>query len=198
MQRIQEISRRAIPRTAARALWAGVVLAGLLSLLLAVTLRVQADAPSSVASLAGRPALGFALPAERDAQLLPQPVSFSAGTGHPTVLVFFFTLCTHCLLETKTLRDLAATYPNSGLQVLYINSPGESPAIADMYVKRLGITTPILLDADGRVAARYGVRYYPTVLFVDARGTVRTVRIGEASDAQLQADFAALLGNQGK
>jgi cytochrome c biogenesis protein CcmG, thiol:disulfide interchange protein DsbE len=198
MQRIQTILRRAIPRTAAQALWTGIVLAGLLAVVLGATLRAQAEVPSAVGSLAGKSAPGFTLPAERDAQLLPQPVSFSPGSGRPTVLVFFFTLCTHCLLETKTLHDLTEAYPGSGLQMLYVDSPGESPNIADMYVKRLGITTPILLDGNGRVAARYGVRYYPTVLFVDGQGVVRTVRIGEASDTQLRADFAVLLGKQGK
>jgi thiol-disulfide isomerase/thioredoxin len=198
MQRIQAISRRAIPRTAERALWTGVLLAGLLAVLLGAVLRAQANAPSAVGDLVGRSAPGFTLPAERDAQPLSQPVSFTPGSGHPTVLVFFFTLCTHCLLETKTIHDLAATYPSGGLQVLYIDSPGELPNIADMYAGRLGIATPILLDNDARVAARYGVRYSPTVLFVDGRGVVRTVRVGEASDAQLRADFAALLGNRGK
>lgn len=198
MQRIQALSRRAIPRTAAQALWTGIVLAGLLAVILGATLHAQAGAPSSVGSLAGNAAPGFTLPAERDAQQLPQPVSFSPHSGHPTVLVFFFTLCTHCLLETKTLHDLAAAYPGSGLQMLYIDSPGESPTIADMYVKRLGITTPILLDGGGEAAARYGVRYSPTVLFVDGQGVVRTVRVGEVSDTQLRADFAALLGTQGK
>src|SRR5215467_7590549 len=143
MQRIQKISRRAIPRTAMQALWMGVVLAGLLAVLLGATLRAQVDVPSSVANLAGTAAPGFTLPAERDTHLLPEPVTLSPGAGHPTVLVFFFTLCTHCLLETNTLHDLAATYSNGGLQMLYIDSPGESPKIADMYVKRLGISTPV-------------------------------------------------------
>ncbi|HEV8190574.1 MAG TPA: TlpA disulfide reductase family protein [Ktedonobacterales bacterium] len=198
MQRIQAILPRAIPRTGTQALWMGTVLAGLLAVLLAATLRAQANVPSSIGGLAGKSAPGFTLPAERDAELLPQPVSYSPHSGHPTVLVFFFTLCTHCLLETKTLHDLAEAYPGSGLQMLYIDSPGESPKIADMYVKRLGITMPILLDGNGRIAARFGVRYNPTVLFVDGQGVVRTVRIGESSDAQLRADFTALLGKRGK
>jgi peroxiredoxin len=198
MQRIQAISRRAIPHTVMQALWTGVVLAGLLSIVFGATLRAQADVPSTAGALVGKSALSFTLPAERDAQRLPQPVTLVPASGHPTVLVFFFTLCTHCLLETKTLHDLAATYPDSGLQMLYIDSPGESPSIADTYVKRLGITTPILLDSDGQVATRYSVRYYPTVLFVDGQGIVRTVRIGESTNAQLRADFAALLGAPGK
>lgn len=197
-RRIQVFARRVIPRTSTQALWTGIVLAGVLAVALGATLRAQADVPSAVSGLVGKSALGFTLPAERDAQPLPQSVTFTPASGHPTVLVFFFTLCTHCLLETKTLHDLAATYPISGLQMLYIDSPGESPNIADTYVKRLGITTPILLDSGGQVAGRYGVRYYPTVLFIDGQGMVRTVRVGEVSDAQLRADFAALLGAPGK
>lgn len=198
MQQVLAIGRRALPRTAIRALWTGGILTGVLAVLLGATLRAQADGTSSAERLVGKSALSFSLPAERDAQATPQPVSFAPASGHPTVLVFFFTLCTHCLLETKTLHDMAASYPNSGLQMLYIDSPGESPNIADAYVKRLGITTPILLDNGGKVAGRYGVRYYPTVLFVDGQGIVRTARIGEVSDAQLRANFAALLGAPGK
>ena len=198
-QRVQEISRRAIPRTGTQALWTGIVLAGLLALVLGATLRAQADVPSAVTNLAGKAAPSFTLPAERDAQLLPQPVSFSPGAGHPTVLVFFFTLCTHCLLETKTLHDLAATYSSSGLQLIYIDSYwriSQHRRHLCQATRRLHADTARRRWTCGRALRRPLFSHRPL------RGCPwryhAANRVGEVSDAQLQADFAALLGNQGK
>ena len=41
------------------------------------------------------------------------------------------------------------------------------------FVDRLGVTYPALLDTDGAVAERYGVRGIPQTFFIDADGVVR-------------------------
>ena len=47
---------------------------------------------------------------------------------------------------------------------------GEKPAKVMAYTRRAGITFPILLDARGKVAARYGVLSLPITLVVGPDG----------------------------
>src|SRR5262249_51802559 len=115
---------------------------------------------------------------------------------HPVLLVFFFTLCPHCLGELQTVRVVVAAHGDTpggaGLVPLYINSPAERASIPDAYVTRVGIQAPVLLDGDGRVAARYGIYAYPTLVLVDARGIVRATWTGAASAADLDAAISHL------
>lgn len=173
-----------------RGWWMRVALLALALLALALGIAVRATAGAqTLDALVGRPAPAFSLPAEANGQLQPKPVSLASQRGHPTLVVFFYTLCTHCLGELQTVSGVvsahAAAHPASGLVPLYIDSPAESPAIPDAYLSRIGIDAPVLLDRDGAVAASYGIRYYPALALLDARGTVRASWTGEASAASL-------------
>lgn len=190
MARIPRLPR---PHSTRDWLRTGLLAAVAVSLLLALATRLTAPAPARAPRLTGRPAPSFTLPAEQHGQMLAAPVTVAPG-GHPQLLVFFYTLCTHCLLPVQAAAHIEARPPVVGLRVIYINSPGENAPIADLYASRLGITDPILLDNGGKVAARYGVAYYPTFVLVDGTGTVRRVWTGETGEDELRAGIAQALG----
>lgn len=167
----------------------------LLAILLVVAFR--ATAPSSMATQRqiNQPATAFTLPAEQAGVRLPAPVTFAPANGKPTLLVFFYTLCTHCLLQMQSTHAVAADFPD--LRTVYIDSPSELPNLPDLMMQRLGITDPVLLDTDGRIAARYGVAYYPALVLIDGHGAVRAIWTGETDAATLHAGIAQALATSG-
>lgn len=168
------------------------IAAGVVALLLVVAVRVNAPA-SQAQRLVGQAAPRFALPAEANGARLPGFVRLPAQSGHPLLLVFTYSLCPRCLSATLAARDLQTREAGRGLGALYIDSPAETPGIADAYFQRLDITTPILLDSGGSVAARYGIGYYPAVVLIDAHGAVRYIATGETNIHTLATALDALL-----
>ena len=182
---------RTIPFNASQALRGGMLAAALLAIILLVAFRACAPAPTATRQRVNQSAIAFTLPAEQAGVLTPSPVAFTPTSGKPTLLVFFYTLCAHCLLEMQTAHAVTSGFPN--LHVTYINSPAERPNLADLMMQRLAITDPVLLDDEGRIAARYGIAYYPSFVLIDGRGVVRDIWTGEVDAATLRAGVTRAL-----
>ncbi len=178
-----------------QALRGGMLAAALLAIVLVVAFRACAPSPTATQPHIGKPAIAFTLPAEQNGVLLPSPVAVTPASGKPTLLVFFYTLCTHCLLHMQSAHAVASDFPS--LHSIYIDSPAERPNLPELLMQRLAITDPVLLDADGAVAARYGIAYYPTLVLIDGRGVVRAIWTGEVDAATLRAGIARALAANG-
>ena len=112
-------------------------------------------------------------------------VDTSGKSWHPTdfkgqavLLNFWASWCEPCRAEMPTLQQVADLYGPDQLLVLAINFK-EKPARALQFAKSTGITLPVLLDVDGQVAHRWGVRVFPTTLAIDSRGQPRLRVQGE-------------------
>ena len=186
---------RKSPPTAAQALRGGMLVSALLAIVLVVAFRATAPSATATQRLINQPAMAFTLPAEQAGVRLPVPATFMPATGKPTLLVFFYTLCTHCLLQMQSTHAVAAGFPE--LRTVYIDSPSELPNLPDLMMQRLAITDPVLLDAEGRVAARYGIAYYPSLVLIDEHGIVRAIWTGETDAATLRAGIARALAENG-
>lgn len=180
---------------ASQALLGGMLASALLAVVLLVAFRATAPSPTATQRQINQPATAFTLPAEQASVRLPMPATFAPATGKPTLLVFFYTLCTHCLLQMQSTHAVTAGFPE--LHTVYIDSPAELPNLPDLMMQRLGITDPVLLDTDGRVAARYGIAYYPSLVLIDGRGIVRAIWTGETDGATLHAGIARALATSG-
>jgi peroxiredoxin len=181
--------------TASQALRAGMLASALLAIVLVVAFRATAPSATATQKHINHPATAFTLPAEQAGTRLSAPVTFAPANGKPTLLVFFYTLCTHCLLQMQSTHAVTAGFP--GLHTVYIDSPAELPNLPDLMMQRLAITDPVLLDADGRVAARYRVAYYPALVLIDGRGIVRAIWTGEADAATVRAGILQVLTTSG-
>ncbi len=182
---------RKSPPTAAQALRGGMLASALLAIVLVVAFRATAPSATATQRHINQPAIAFTLPAEHAGVQLSAPVMFAPDSGKPTLLVFFYTLCTHCLLQMQSTHAVTAGFPE--LQTVYIDSPSELPNLPDLMMQRLSITDPVLLDADGRVAARYGIAYYPSLVLVDGHGIVRAIWTGGTDAATLRTGIAQVL-----
>lgn len=158
-------------------------------LALLVFARISAPSPAAASALIGRPASRFTLPVAQSGKILPAPTRFEGTSARPTLLVFFNTLCVHCLNEVSAARQAAASATDVPLNVIFIDTPGENAQISGAYMGRLQLDPPVLLDTGGAVAHEYSANYSPTLIVVDGAGVIRGVWVGETPAAMLTAEI---------
>lgn len=106
-----------------------------------------------------------------------ETLSWSDLLGHPTVLSFTVTWCPYCRKQTPTLVEGYERWRAQGVQFVGIDVKEERAVVA-AYAAQNHISYPIVLDHDGAVAERYGVRGFPITYFLDAEGRVLARQIG--------------------
>lgn len=162
-----------------------------LAILLLVIARALAPSTAQARASVGQAAAPFSLPAAQHDQTLARPILFAGHGARPTLLVFFNTLCVHCVAGVQAAHATGVGAPGQPpVDVIYVDAPGENAEITGQYMARLSLDAPVLLDKGARVASRYGVSYYPSIVLVDARGVIRAVWIGAPSASQLRSAIA--------
>ena len=150
-----------------------------------------------LAACGGEPAaklnLGDPAPAFRTERLDGGSVDFPAATaGKPLVIRVWADWCKYCEPEMKAIEVVYQRHKDKGLEVYAVNAGQDKPTVA-AFIKRLGVTYPVLLDEQSAIAKRYGVMGLPTTYFVDANGVVRGKVIGEADEAVFEQHALDLL-----
>lgn len=116
----------------------------------------------------------FTLPA-----LAGGSASLDAWRGSLVVLNFWATWCTPCTVEMPTLEALWRSHRERGLVVVGVSVDRGAPRpVIEPYVRNLGLTFPILLDADGSTAAAWRVTGLPATFIVKPGGEVAGVAVG--------------------
>jgi thiol-disulfide isomerase/thioredoxin len=98
--------------------------------------------------------------------------------GRAVMLNFWASWCEPCRAEMPTLQQVADFYGADKLLVLAINFK-EPVARALQFAKTTGVTLPVLLDLDGKVARGWSVKVFPTTLMIDHTGRPRQRVTGE-------------------
>ncbi|MGE4322629.1 MAG: redoxin domain-containing protein [Sphingobium sp.] len=112
-----------------------------------------------------------------------------ARDGRPVVINLWATWCGPCQREMPMLVEEAG---RSSVPILLVNQ-GEAPARVRAWLAARGLSpVHIRLDPGQRAAAAVGARGLPTTLFVDGRGMIREVHVGEISRAALLAGVRKL------
>ena len=130
----------------------------------------------------GSPAPDFTLPT-----LDGQTVKLSDFKGQPVFINFWATWCPPCLSEMPHIQAVFDDEASKGLVVLAVNV-GEEQSTARHFIEQQGYTFPIALDVDGSIGEKYRVRAYPTSLFIDPEGVIRSIKVGSfQSEAQIRS-----------
>lgn len=112
--------------------------------------------------------------------------------GKVMVLHFWQIGCTSCRLEMPAMDNLYNSYRKKGLEVLAVNV-GQRKEDVRAFAAELGVSYPILIDADGKSALLYGVTDVPRTYIVDRSGMVRYRIFGGAAPETLKKLILSLL-----
>lgn len=130
-----------------------------------------------------------------------------ALSGRVRIIEIFGSWCPNCRDATALLIELDAKYRSRGLSIVglafeYGDDPQRHLTQVKTYVQRQGVTYPVLIagEADKDKAAQLfpalgAIRAFPTTIFLDAEGQVRTVHTGFSGPAtgaeheRLRAEF---------
>ncbi len=97
--------------------------------------------------------------------------------GQVVLLNFWATWCGPCRQEMPPLNTLHERYQRLGFVVLGV-SIDDDPAVAVRMADQLGVSYPVLFDADKEISRRYEVVGMPSTYLIDRDGNVRHVHIG--------------------
>lgn len=108
--------------------------------------------------------------------------------GQVVLLNFWASWCQPCVEEMPGIQRLAGQMQNRGFVVIGVNV-AETKKRATRSVEQMGVTFPVLLDAEGETFRAWGGKALPTSALIDRQGRLRYVGLGP-----LEWDGAEALG----
>ncbi|UUA72036.1 TlpA family protein disulfide reductase [Cellvibrio sp. QJXJ] len=126
---------------------------------------------SSLLALA-EPAPDFTLPSSSG-----ENVRLAEQRGQVVMLNFWASWCGPCRQEMPLLDEMSKRYSSAGF-VLYGVNVEEDNTDAKKLIQQLGVTFPILYDAESKASSLYNVDAMPTTVLIDKKGEIRYVNRG--------------------
>ena len=119
--------------------------------------------------------------------------------GKAVVVNFWASWCVPCRDEAPVLQTTYRRYRDQGLVVLGVDV-NDFRQDARRFMKRYGLTYPMVYDGKGSTVGKWGVRGFPETFFVDRTGKLVGERIEGAVDIERNRDafqrgVALALGN---
>jgi peroxiredoxin len=145
----------------------------LVLILLAATFPFTGDAVAADQDLG--PAPGFTLESTSGDRL----TLAAALERGPVIVDFWATWCGPCKQSLPELQRLHERYAARGLTIMAVSTdePRNRPKIGST-ARSLGLTFPVLIDADKRAAQLYRVESIPMTFLIDREGHIRALHRG--------------------
>jgi peroxiredoxin len=112
--------------------------------------------------------------------------------GKVIILHFWAGGCSSCAEEMPAMEKLYEKYRKKGLVILAVNV-GQRKELVKRLVHDAGISYPVLLDPDKKMADSYDVVGVPRTYLVDRKGIIRYKILGSASSETLKKQILSLL-----
>ncbi len=113
---------------------------------------------------------------------LPSPdgklSDLSEYRGRVVMLHFWATWCPPCVDEIPTLERLYRTFSGKDFELLAVSADEDGAEAVTPFMRRNGLTLPVLLDPNRSIAKLYGTFKYPETYILDRNGIVRYKAIG--------------------
>ena len=117
--------------------------------------------------------------------------------GKVLVLNFFATWCGPCRQEIPDLVRLYERFQDKGLEIIGVSLDQEGETALRPFIKRYGITYPIVLGTTQVVLDYGGVKGIPTTFFIDHNGTIRNHFVGLRPGYVIEESVRKLLKQRG-
>jgi cytochrome c biogenesis protein CcmG/thiol:disulfide interchange protein DsbE len=108
--------------------------------------------------------------------------------GHPVLINFWGPSCVPCRDEFPLLAAKLTQHVADGFAVVGVLTD-DPPEPARDFVTEYRASWPTVIDPDKAVKAAYRVAARPQSYFVDASGVVRSIQIGELTDADFERQY---------
>lgn len=147
---------------------------------------------SSVFGGNGKPEEGSKAPAFKLLGLDGISHSLDEYKGKSIVLNFWGSWCGPCVKEMPALQAQWEKWKDKDVVVVGINV-GEDQMTVENFVKQVDIDFPILMDTGRDAVRKYGVSPMPTTFFINAKGKVDSIHIGQLDLSSLDAQIGKLV-----
>jgi cytochrome c biogenesis protein CcmG/thiol:disulfide interchange protein DsbE len=139
----------------------------------------------------GHVAVGQPAPAVVGTTLDGATFDLASLRGKPVVVNFWGPSCVPCRDEFPLLETKRAEHAADGLTVVGVltDDPVEP---AREFVAEYGGQWPTVVDPDKAIKSAYRVVARPQTYFVDRTGVVRSIQIGELTDADFERQYARI------
>jgi len=122
-------------------------------------------------------------------------VASSQFSGKPLFINFWATWCEPCRYE---MPEIQALYDEAGGAFEVIAVSDEPLPTVRRYLDAFGYTFPVFLDVDRSMNQDFLIRALPTSVFVDSKGIIRAVHLGQLTREQMEQYLARIVPEMAK
>jgi cytochrome c biogenesis protein CcmG/thiol:disulfide interchange protein DsbE len=121
--------------------------------------------------------------------------AFDLGSlrGRPVIVNFWGPSCVPCRDEFPLFTAKLGEHAADGLQIVGVLMY-DPPAPARDFVNEFGAAWPTVVDEAGSIRTAYRVAARPQSYFVDRDGILRSIQVGEVTDAEFERQYALISG----
>ena len=106
---------------------------------------------------------------------------FDLQYNQPVLVHFWASWCPVCRLEYGSIASISGSTP----VITVAMQSGTADEVAD-YMQQHNLAFPAIVDADGRIAAEWGVSGVPSSFIINGSGEVEFVEVGYSSEIGLR------------
>ena len=132
-----------------------------------------------------------------------RPIDLSSRSGKVTIVHFWTFGCINCRNNLPTYSKWQKQFAKDGVEIIGVHTPEtvyerNLNHVSD-FLRKNGITYPVLYDGDEKNWKAWGVDAWPTVFLIDKKGIIREKWVGEldydnaGGTAKLTSEIQALL-----
>jgi cytochrome c biogenesis protein CcmG, thiol:disulfide interchange protein DsbE len=144
-------------------------------------------------SEAGLIARGAPAPAIAGTTLDGAAFDLASLRGRPVLVNFWGPGCVPCRDEFPLFKAKLAEHAADGLAVVGILMY-DAPGPARDFITAYGATWPTVDDPAGTIRTAYRVAARPQTYFIDRDGVLRSIQVGQVTDAEFERQFALISG----
>ena len=136
-------------------------------------------------------AVGDAAPSIAGTTLDGAAFDLASLAGKPVLINFWGPSCVPCRNEFPLFEAKLAQHGGEGLTVVGVLTDDPVEPARD-FVAQYGANWPTVVDPAKTIKAAYRVAARPQTYFVDRAGVIRSIQVGELTDADFERQFAKI------